>query len=368
MKDSPCDILVVGAGPAGSAAARAAAQAGCRVLLVERRARVGVPVQCAELIPAMLLGQLKLPRDAEGGCDFIAKGSFIAQKTEGMRTFLPGQAVHETRAPGYVIHRDRFDQALAAAAVDAGAELLTDTRALSMHASGRVTLKTKGAASFDLLPRIIIGADGPRSTVGTWVNRVNHHLLPGVQMTLPLSQPLTHTEIYFDPQIVGGYAWLFPKGDVANVGLGLTASLAPPRAARRLLDRFVERLAGEGKVTAEPLAHAAGWIPAVPVRSAVAGSILLAGDAAGHTHPITGAGIFTAVSAGTMAGRWAAQAVHADDLTLLEGYDEEWQDLLGDTLQRAADRRSLMENRWDEFDDIIKTCWVAYREYYAHAE
>lgn len=362
MKDSPCDILVVGAGPAGSTAARAAARAGCRVLMVERRARVGLPVQCAELIPAMLLGQLKVPRNAEGGHDFIA------QKSEGMRTFLPGQPVHETRAPGFVIHRDRFDQALADCAVNAGAQLLTGTRALSQDDNGGIRLKPKGETAYTVRPRVIIGADGPHSTVGRWAGLVNDHLLPGVQVTLPLKTPLTHTEIYFDPDIPGGYAWLFPKGDVANVGLGLTKALAPPRAARRLLDRFVDRLVGEGKVSAHPLAHAAGWIPAVPVRSAVAGNILLAGDAAGHTHPITGAGIFTAVSAGRLAGEFAARAVEEGDLSLLAEYDEEWQDLLGDTLQRAADRRSLMESRWDDFDAIIKTCWVAYREYYTHAK
>jgi digeranylgeranylglycerophospholipid reductase len=356
MKAISCEILVIGAGPAGATAARAAAEAGCHVLMVERRTRVGMPVQCAEYIPAMLLGQLEVKRD------------FIAQKTEGMRTFLPGQEVHETRAPGYVIHRDRFDQALADGAVHAGAELHTGTRALSIDREGRVTLKTKKQVVFKVQPRVIIGADGPRSTVGGWVNQINHHLLPGVQVTLPLSQPLTHTEIYFDPRIVGGYAWLFPKGDIANVGLGLTAALSPPRAARRLLDNFVARLVADRKVAAKPLAHAAGWIPAVPVRSAVCGNILLAGDAAGHTHPITGAGIFTAVSAGRMAGRWAARAIRDDDLTLLQKYDEEWQDLLGDTLQRAAERRHLMENNWADFDKIIKTCWVAYREYYAHAK
>ena len=183
MKDFSIDILVVGAGPAGATAARAAAEAGCRVLMAERRAQVGMPVQCAEYIPAMLLGQLRAKRD------------FIAQKTEGMRTFLPGEPVHETRAPGYVIHRDRFDKALAESAEDAGAELLTETRALSMDANGRVTLKTKKRAAFEVQPRVIVGADGPRSTVGAWVKQVNRHLLPGVKLALTLSQPLKHTEI-----------------------------------------------------------------------------------------------------------------------------------------------------------------------------
>jgi geranylgeranyl reductase family protein len=330
--------------------------------MVERRHQVGLPVQCAEYIPAMLLGQLRDPTGIK------MAGDFIAQKIEGMRTFLPGEAVRETRAPGYVIHRDRFDRCLAAAAVTAGAELLTGTRALSIDQEGFVTLKPKAGAAFKVQPRVIIGADGPRSTVGRWAGLVNDHLLPGVQTTLSLETPLTHTEVYFDPEIPGGYAWLFPKGNVANVGLGFSKTLAPPRAARRLLDRLVARLAAEGKVGTTPLAHAAGWIPAVPVRSAVAGNVILAGDAAGHTHPITGAGIFTAVLTGKMAGSWAAWAAAAEDPSLLVGYDDEWQDLLGDTLGRAAQRRALMESHWEDFETIIKTCWVAYREYYAHGD
>ena len=296
MKTSTCDILVVGAGPAGSVAARAAAQAGAKVLLVERRATVGLPVQCAELIPAMLLGQLKIPSELKNASDFIA------QRSEGMRTFLPGEGVHETRAPGYVIHRDRFDQMLADCAVEAGAELVTATRALSKDHNGCVTLKPKGETAYCVHPRVIIGADGPHSTVGGWAGRVNDHLLPGVQVTLPLKTPLTHTEIYFDPENPGGYAWLFPKKDVANVGLGLTRALAPPRAARQLLDRFVARMVAEGKVADTPLAYAAGWIPAVPVRSAVAGNILLSISHNGSPYSPESSISFTLRKAGSWRG------------------------------------------------------------------
>ena len=113
-----CDILVVGAGPAGGAAALTAARLGTRVLVVDRKQVVGVPVQCAEYIPAMLLGRLNLDK------------SFIVQRTRGMKTYLPGEPVKETRAPGFTIHRDLFDQAMIRAAADSGAELLVSTRAL----------------------------------------------------------------------------------------------------------------------------------------------------------------------------------------------------------------------------------------------
>ena len=105
-----CDILVVGAGPAGGATALAAASRGMRVLIVDRRQVVGVPVQCAEYIPAMLMGHLDLDK------------SFIVQQIRGMRTYLPDEPVTKTRAPGFTIDRELFDQALIQAASDVGAE------------------------------------------------------------------------------------------------------------------------------------------------------------------------------------------------------------------------------------------------------
>ncbi|MCP4245986.1 MAG: FAD-dependent oxidoreductase, partial [bacterium] len=104
METLRCDILVVGAGPAGSSAARAAAEKGLEVLVVERRDTIGVPVQCAEYIPAPLLGEIDLGR------------SVVVQSVSGMRTILPDGETTVMRSPGCMIRRDLFDQALARAA------------------------------------------------------------------------------------------------------------------------------------------------------------------------------------------------------------------------------------------------------------
>jgi geranylgeranyl reductase family protein len=348
-----CDILVVGAGPAGSAAALAAARSGSRVLVVDRRQVVGVPVQCAEYIPAMLLGRLDLG------------GSFIAQKTHAMRTYLAGEPVKETRAPGFTIHRDLFDQAMVRLAVDAGVELRLATRAVQKIDDETVLLRQKNGQHILVCAKVIVGADGPRSTVGRWVGAVNAHLLPGVQATMPLAAPMDWTEVHFDPEIYAGYGWLFPKNTVANIGIGWKITPNSPARTRAVLDRFIARLEASGRVTGQALGYAAGWIPAEPVRRATYGNVLLVGDAAGHTHPITGAGIANAVVCGEMAGRWAARAVANGSLGLLKRYDDQWLDLLRHTLEHAYRRRRTLESRWQNFPDTVRSCWIAYREYYA---
>lgn len=354
MDDQPyCDILIVGAGPAGSAAAYAAAKQGAKVLLVERRSTIGVPVQCAEYIPALLMGKVNLGR------------RFVAQAIKGMKTFRPDTPETITKAPGYIIHRDRFDQALAKAAEDSGVTIMTSTRAVERQESGAVMLKNDHGRYMKVQPRIIIGADGPHSTVGRWVGAVNRNLLPGAQMTFELTRPLDHTEVYFSPDIFAGYGWLFPKGKYANVGLGLKRISREAERIRGTLDQFVANLKARDKIKGNPLAYAAGWIPAESVRTAVYDRTVLVGDAAGHTHPITGAGIFAAVIGGRMAGKWAGRAINEDNIELLDRYDNEWQDLMGDTLDRAYQRRQYMEQEWDDFSATVQKCWVAFRDYYA---
>ena len=361
MRTIHCDVLVVGAGPAGSSAARKAASLGADTLLLDRREAVGAPVQCAEYLPAQLVGELDLGREAQR--------EFIAQPIEGMKTFLPDGQEHLTPAKGFVIHRDRFDRCLCKAAVDAGAELMLGTPVVGREKGGAVlaAVRGQGEPSLAIRARVVIGADGPRSTVASWVGASNPNLLPGVQFTLPLTGPEEFTEIYFEPDILAGYGWFFPKKDRVNIGLGMRMNGG--ESPKKLLTRFKDRFVAQGRVEDRILSRAGGWIPAKPVDQVVHGNVLLAGDAAGHTHPITGAGIFAAVTCGGLAGEYAALAAIEEDDTRLAEYDEEWRDLFEDSLNRAVNRRADMEANWTTdvagLSDTVRRTWVAFREYYA---
>ena len=212
---------------------------------------------------------------------------------------------------------------------------------------------------------MIIGADGPCSTVGRWIGSENRNLIPAVQWRVSLTSPREYTEVYFHEEFYGGYGWLFPVGREANVGLGRRRRNEHDGGIGKVLERFVSRLVEEGKVEPRPIRTTAGWIPAEPARKTTRGNVLLAGDAAGHTHPITGAGVSQAVIGGRMAGEWAARAVEDGDLSLLCEYEVEWRELFGDVQERAHRRRKSLEENWGCLETAVKTSWVAFGEYYA---
>jgi hypothetical protein len=140
----------------------------------------------------------------------------------------------------------------------------------------------------DVKAKVVVGADGPHTLVGRWVGSTNRDLIPAVQVRLPLRHPLDYTEVYFDQAFFGGYGWLFPRGKEANVGIGMRSPNPGGPPLVEVLRGFIERLSREGKVVPRPLGWFAGWIPVGPPRRVTFENTMLVGDAAGHTHPITG--------------------------------------------------------------------------------
>lgn len=347
MKKGTYDVLVIGAGPAGSSAAKAAAEQGASVLLVDKKTRIGVPVQCAEFVPFHLAGEVAL------------SPQHIAAQVSTLNTYLPDGEVKAMASPGFVLHRSLFDKDLAVAACEAGAALLLGARVTGPTREG--ILIRQGGAEDEIKGKVIIGADGPRSVVGSWLGSTNQSFLQAAQFEVVWprdNQPET-LRVYFDPAWELGYGWVFPKGRTANIGIGC---LKDPASH---LPRFLRRLGlGRDKV----VGRTGGLIPTGgPLACTRKGRFLLCGDAAGLTHPITGAGIMPAVVSGKMAGKWAALAVKKDDLGILEGYEQEWRELLLPMLNRALANRRYLSRNWTEgtagFCRLIRETWICYPGY-----
>jgi digeranylgeranylglycerophospholipid reductase len=346
-----CGVLVIGAGPAGSTAARFAAQRNVAVILLERRESVGIPVRCAEYVPLPVSRYLT-----------ISSPSLLSQPVKGMMTFLPGEPGHESPGIGAMINRDRFDQELVRLAIKAGAHLEKGFQAVQWS-EGRVT--ALGSRQMLMItPRVIIGADGPSSVVAKWMGVPPARCLVAAQYQVPLQIPLDHTRVYFRPYITGGYGWLFPKGRVANLGLGIDPTL--DKGLRKKLDQFKKELVEEGAVGDRVLRLGGGLIPVGGLRKSWRGNMILAGDAAGTCHPITGAGVGNALLSGEMAGEAAAEAILTRSLAPLQEYEQGLYQLLGPSLNRAVKKRKALIGDWHktDFPETIKKNWVAFKDYY----
>jgi geranylgeranyl reductase family protein len=327
-------MLVIGLGPAGSRAAEAAAKAGLHVIALEKRAAAGKPVQCAEFVPSMI--ERDVPT-VEGVTEQL-----IAR----MLTFVEDdeKAGETPEFHGRMIDRAKFDRMLAEKAAMAGADCRYGVKVLKIDPDG--TVHCNGGNSFK--PKVLIGADGPRSRVGSAIGSINRDLVETRQVTVPLVLPHDATEIFLSADYRGGYGWLFPKGAVANVGLGISVDGAPPgdkstrRGLKDMLVALLTRLATERRIGTNGWGLTGGAIP-VGGRLRSIGklgdtAVLLAGDAAGLTNPVTGAGIASAVQSGAMAGRAAADFVRGR-ATALDDYEEELGDIFDAALGRALRRR-----------------------------
>ncbi|MEM8646043.1 MAG: NAD(P)/FAD-dependent oxidoreductase [Pseudomonadota bacterium] len=348
------DVLVAGLGPAGSCAAAEAAKAGLNVLAIERKVSAGKPVQCAEFVPS--------PMGIE--VDNLAANSL--QPITSMVTFVeqePGETVEQF--PGLMIDRERFDAQLATAAADAGAECQFAVKVQRIDVDGAVQLSTGETVK----PRLLIGADGPRSVVGAAVGQVNIQIAETRQITVPLHEELPSTDIFLSSTFPGGYGWLFPKGDQANLGLGLRPALKDQ--LKPLLAGLHQTLQDAGRVGATISAHTGGAIPVggmlKPYGQIGDVPVLLAGDAAGLTNPVTGAGINAAVLSGRRAGQ-SATALLAGDDAAPEDYAEELEDLLKPSLDRALRRRQALLDHYTTgrpSADHLRASWIAYPDYWA---
>lgn len=352
MKQS-VDVLVIGLGPAGSTAAIAAASAGLSVLAIERKQQIGVPVQCAEYIPLPI-------------AKYAQAAGVLQQLIKGMTSRLSSGVAEHSELPGLIVNRAAFDQALARQAVERGAELWSETRLLSIDAQQQcATVKTPTGEN-TIHYRVLIAADGPHSSVASCLKLAPLASVFTRQYTVPLLQPLQDTEVWLSADFPGGYAWLFPKGAYANLGAG--ADKRYTHDLKQPLDALHRSLQSQGLVGAEIINLTGGLIPVSGLReNLVVGNVLFVGDAAGLTHPITGAGIAAAIASGELAGEAAVRYLQQGQADALNDYASEIRERYAPSLQRALTRRVQLDayRQANISESQQRQTWIAFPEYYA---
>jgi digeranylgeranylglycerophospholipid reductase len=321
------DIIVVGAGPAGSIAARYAAEQGVSVLMLEKDRDVGYPVRCGEAISKAGVEEFIKP-DSKWIAATISKFSF--NSPDGTEVILDfGEA-------GYVLERRIFDYELARTAAEAGAEIVARAYVNGLlFDNGKVSgvkYEYQGEQK-EVKAKVVIAADGVESRVGRWAGLATHidfrDMESAVQITAA-NIPVDQNTLYFyfgqdfAPQ---GYFWIFPKGDSkANIGLGVSGLIGKKKSAQTFLNSFMERYYPSAPV----LTTVAGGVPcSITLSKISAPGILLVGDAARQVNPLSGGGIASGMIGGSIGGRIAAEAVKMNKPDHILSYDKLWQTRLG---------------------------------------
>jgi digeranylgeranylglycerophospholipid reductase len=342
MRKIETDIVVVGAGPAGSLTAKWAAKGGADVVMIEKRQEIGSPVRCGEGIARSWLDRVGVTVDPK----------WVARKVKGAKIVSPSGKyslmIDETKAGnevGYVVDRVFFDKALARDAAEAGAKIMLKTSATSLIKDGDKTTGVRAVSygePIEIRAKCVVGADGFESQVGRW---------GGIDTTLKPNDITTCyqyrlTNIDYDPDYnefilgsvaPGGYAWVFPKDEnTANVGLGvLLSKLNHPGEVKEYLDRWIAR--DPRFKNGQPLEAVSGAVSVcAPLDSVTKDNLLLVGDAARMIDPITGGGIANSCYAGMFAGKILAKGVQVNDLSMnvLQEYETAWREKMENSLWR----------------------------------
>lgn len=289
------DVIIVGCGPAGSITARylLAKDNGLRVLILEQKKQIGVPVQCGEGILGFLAGHEVSPSTYDKKGLFECPDYVKAHRIDNLHFISSTNKTISIPVYGHTLHRDLFDQYLAQRAIEQGVEIKNSTRFLSFKDRNTI-VTTKG----DFSAKIIVGADGPNSSVAAL-------------RALPACKPLAmcvlahvkgdfndHTmKLFYSKKFFMGYGWVFSKGDHANVGFGTEFYDGVRKknlTMRKILyDFIIDKLSA----TKDDIIFSSGGV--VPTGGLLShfvnDNVVLVGDAAGMVHPSTGAGIDSAM-------------------------------------------------------------------------
>ena len=333
VKRQQWDVLIIGGGPAGSLAARSAAEQNVDVLMVEKRQEIGSPVRCAEGVSAKALAEFIEPDP-----------KWIAANINGGRIHAPDGNFVTIDEPGagLVLERKIFDRELANQAARSGAEVWVKARAVDLikdngAIKGAIIRRRDG--DYEIRAKVVIAADGVESQVGKWaginttcktndVDTCVQYLMTGLR-----DIDLDYCHFYLGHEVAPrGYGWIFPKGgDTANVGVGISGGIDNETAAN-YLNKFVEREAPEGSV----LAMVAGCVPiAGALPEVLRDGFMIIGDAAHQNDPVSGGGLINSMIAGQIAGEVAGQAARNGDVSrsVLSEYEKQWHKQVGMTFR-----------------------------------
>ncbi len=340
------DVIVVGAGPAGLAAARKAAEEGLKTLVVERHRSIKAWKPCAEGVSK--------PTFKTAG---IEPSEHIIDNVTKARVYAPNGNYVEIDEEGYNINKSSFLLAMAERAAEEGAEIMVSTTVKSVLMENGIVkgvVTNKGT----IRGEVVVGADGFNSTVArsAGINRKGLELIPVYQykfVNAKIKEP-DIAKIFLGRKVAPlGYAWIFPKNkNMANVGIGVRKA-SPLTYLKKFIKEHREEFKNAKIVEADGSSVPIGGL----VRELVRDNLVLIGDAAGTVIPFTGAGIHSSIAAGVIASKVIAEAISSggaskDKLSaFIEKYGEYW----GNRIRKSLKAMRIFENLSDDDLNLLST-------------
>jgi len=322
------DVVVVGAGTAGSMTAKTAAKAGLSVCLLDSKPRsdIGEKV-CGDAVGKHHFDRLGLS---------YPRGEELGTRIEGIRIFSPDMQTTFTvksETYGFIVNRRHFGQRLLDDAIDAGATLLDSTIATKPETSkgfvtGVTAKDTKKHSAMQLQAKVVVDASGFTAIlrkclpteIGVDLQVDNDDVEACYREIRRLGSDSDgfdqkYCEIYLDQtQTPGGYHWIFPEGgNRINVGLGVAMVKGFPNPK----NQFYEQILPHFKIKDSTLVKGGSWC--VPTRRPLdcltGNGVMLVGDSACQVNPIHGGGIGPSMMGGSLAGKTIINAIEKDDVS-----------------------------------------------------
>ncbi|WP_208858349.1 menaquinone reductase [Mycolicibacter nonchromogenicus] len=321
--NSQADVVVVGAGPAGSAAAAWAARAGRDVLVVDS-AVFPRDKPCGDGLTPRAVEQLELLGLGEWLDSHIRhRGLRMSGFGGDVEVEWPGRSFPSTSS---AVPRTELDERIRKVAEESGARMLLGVKAVGVHhdSAGRVRAVVL-ADGTEISAKTLIVADGARSTLGRVLGRQWHQeTVYGVAARGYLASPrsdepwlTSHLELRSpEGEVLPGYGWIFPLGNgEVNIGVGALATVKRPAdvALRPLMSYYADLRREEWGFEGPVRAPASALLPMGGAVSGVAGpNWMLIGDAAACVNPLNGEGIDYGLETGRLAVELLENAGTAD--------------------------------------------------------
>ena len=353
------DVVIVGAGPAGSTAAKFLSEKGVKVLLLDK-SKFPRDKLCGGSIPVRVLKKFK----------YIEEKDLIESYIYGGCVHSPSQKykvkLQKNEPLSATVLRKKFDYGLVKFAIDAGTTFMdgksaADIRIFSDRAKISFTDKTS------IESEIVIGADGVWSVVAKQSGLRQNCKNIGMSIVCEYPMEAKMLDYYFTEKRIAhihlniggikGYGWVFPKKKHVNLGICEFESINTKRNSelnfKKVYESYVQILK-ENKVIPNSLKIGkirGAALPIRPLEKTYADRVILCGDAAGLINPSTGAGIDYAMSSGKIAANVIADALEVGVTTerFLSRYQTIWKKDFGRDIKTLL----RVQKRWGEKNEEV---------------